>query len=102
MRSDELPVILVWCDHADLVACLDSLAAQRADQVVRLVPFDPQQRYLVSLHQLFDIRHREAYRLGGLGTIGLVLRVLLVSKGPSRHIHRYGDVVGSLLINNVL
>ena len=41
MRSDELPVILVWRDHTHLVACLDSLAAQRADQVVRLVPFDP-------------------------------------------------------------
>ena len=41
MRSDELPVIFIWRDHAHLVARLDSLTAQRTDQVIRLVPFDP-------------------------------------------------------------
>ena len=100
--GDELPVVLVGCDHQHLVACASCQIAQRTDDVVRLKVGDFDSGDAVGGEELTDERHGDADPFGRLFALRLVSRVLAVAEGATCGVEDDSDLLGILLREEVL
>ena len=100
--GDELPVVLVGCDHQHLVTCTSRQIAQRTDDVVRLEVGDFDSGDAVGGQKLTDERYGDADPFGRLFALRLVSGVLAVAEGATCGVKDDGDLLGILLREEVL
>ena len=95
--GDELPVVLVGCDHQYLVTRACCQIAQRTDDVVRLEVGDFDSGDAVGGQKLTDERYGDADPFGRLFALRLVSGVLAVAEGATCGVEDDGDLLGILL-----
>ena len=100
--GDELPVVLVGCDHQYLVTRACCQIAQRTDDVVRLEVGDFDSGDAVGGEELTDEGDGDADPFGRLFALRLVSGVLAVAEGATCGVKDDGDLLGILLREEVL
>ena len=97
MLGDELPVVLVGCDHQYLVPRTCCQIAQRTDDVIRLEVGDFDSGDAVGGQKLTDERYGDTDPFGRLFALRLVSGVLAVAEGATCGVEDDGDLLGILL-----
>ena len=100
--GDELPVVLVRCDHQHLVTRTSRQIAQRTDDVVRLEVGDFDSGDAVGGQKLTDEGDGDADPFGRLFALRLVSGVLAVAEGATCGVEDDGDLLGILLREEIL
>ena len=102
MLGDELPVVLVGCDHQHLVARAGSQIAQCTGDVVRFEVGDFDSGDTVGGEELTDERYGDADPFGCLFALRLISGILAVAEGATCGVKDDGDLLGILLREKVL
>ena len=95
--AHQLAIVLVGGDHIDLTACLGSVNAERADDIIRLIVEDFDGGDAVGLQQLPNERYGYAYPLGSFFSLRLVLGIFPMPECSPRRVEDDGDLIGVLL-----
>ena len=99
--ADQLPVILVGCNHIYIIARSRAEMCQRADYVVGLETLDLQNRYAHRLDNPLDVGYRRDDVFGSGRTIGLVFGENIFAKRTAFRVESHAEQIGMFAFDDV-